>query len=131
MVAKGAIGYTPVKVSTENGALKPGDPITASSISGIGMKANPGDKIIGYTFESFNPNNGKMGTNNVDLPTPIQEKPFRPITKKIKAINGSELWQGWVLSYVNLGYAKGKTPKDAELEQLKQRVKALEAKDGR
>lgn len=47
------VGRTAVKVSTINGAIFPGDPITSSVIAGVGMKAtNPG-VIVGKALESF------------------------------------------------------------------------------
>jgi hypothetical protein len=137
------IGYTPLKLSTENGAIKPGDPITSSSIPGIGMKSLPGNKIVGYAFESFDPGNGKMATHDTDLPTPIDDKPFRPMTKQITLPNGSKVWQGWVFSYVNLGYAKSNDDNELQkqinelklnneniknsLDLLNQKVQTLEA----
>ncbi len=44
-------GYFPAKVTTENGAIKRGDPITSSSKAGYGMKATGACKIIGYALE--------------------------------------------------------------------------------
>ncbi|MBI2640559.1 MAG: hypothetical protein HYW91_01575 [Candidatus Sungbacteria bacterium] len=96
------IGYTPIKVSTENGPLRSGDAITASSMPGVGMKAKPGDRIIGFAFESFDPTQGKMGTHDIDLPTRTYKKFFHPLAKQLP--DGK--WQGWVFGYVNLGYAK-------------------------
>ncbi len=40
-----------VKVNAESGAIKLGDPITSSSLAGIGMKATKSGKIIGYAME--------------------------------------------------------------------------------
>lgn len=47
-------GKAPVKVNLENGAIKVGDYITASSTPGVGMKANTGDQVIGIAMENFN-----------------------------------------------------------------------------
>lgn len=44
-------GYFPAKVTTENGAIKRGDPITSSSKAGYGMKATGACKVIGYALE--------------------------------------------------------------------------------
>jgi hypothetical protein len=44
-------GYFPVKVATENGSIKRGDPITSSSRAGYGMKATGACRIIGYALE--------------------------------------------------------------------------------
>ncbi|MBI3335550.1 MAG: hypothetical protein HY001_03570 [Candidatus Portnoybacteria bacterium] len=94
------IGYTPIKVSTQAGPLAPGDPITISSTPGVGRRAKGGEKIVGYAMESFDPDSGKMGTHDVDLPTRTYKKFFHPMTTKLP----SGLWQGWVFGYVNLGY---------------------------
>ncbi|MDD3646900.1 MAG: hypothetical protein PHS44_00145 [Candidatus Dojkabacteria bacterium] len=51
-------GRVPVKVVTYNGAIKPGDPITASSIAGVGMKSTKPGHIIGIAldhYDSINP----------------------------------------------------------------------------
>jgi len=46
-------GRVPVKVSTENGPIEPGDPLTSSSTPGVAMKATePGD-IIGTALEAY------------------------------------------------------------------------------
>ncbi|HEY2987633.1 MAG TPA: hypothetical protein VGL11_07895 [Candidatus Binatia bacterium] len=44
-------GYFPAKVTTENGPIKRGDPITSSSKPGYGMKATQACKIVGYALE--------------------------------------------------------------------------------
>ncbi|MEK7572084.1 MAG: phage integrase N-terminal SAM-like domain-containing protein [Patescibacteria group bacterium] len=46
-------GKVPVQVSSVNGSIKPGDPITASHIPGVGMKATLPGKIIGYALEGY------------------------------------------------------------------------------
>ncbi|HUO75892.1 MAG TPA: hypothetical protein VMU12_03195, partial [Candidatus Paceibacterota bacterium] len=46
-------GRVPVKVSTENGPIKAGDFITASSIPGIGMKATKAGPVIGQALEDL------------------------------------------------------------------------------
>jgi len=46
-------GRVPVKVSSENGSIAPGDPITSSTIAGVGMKATKTGPIIGRALESF------------------------------------------------------------------------------
>ncbi|KXK10231.1 MAG: hypothetical protein UZ22_OP11002000876 [Microgenomates bacterium OLB23] len=52
-------GRVPVLVTTENGPIHVGDPITASSKPGVGMKATKSGRIIGYAmteWTSTNPN---------------------------------------------------------------------------
>lgn len=54
-------GRIPVKVTTENGVINAGDPITSSSVPGVGMKASSTGKIIGYALESYSQGNGAIG----------------------------------------------------------------------
>jgi len=44
----------PVKVTAENGPIKPGDYITSSSVSCMGMKATRAGPVIGQALNSFN-----------------------------------------------------------------------------
>jgi hypothetical protein len=46
-------GRVPIKVSTENGSIKPGDQLTSSSTSGVAMKATKSGPIIGKALDSF------------------------------------------------------------------------------
>ena len=46
-------GRVPVKVTTSNGAIKVGDPVTSSHIPGVGMKATRGGRIIGFAINSY------------------------------------------------------------------------------
>lgn len=46
-------GRVPIKLSTENGPIAIGDQITLSSIPGVGMKARPGDVVVGSALEAF------------------------------------------------------------------------------
>jgi len=46
-------GRVPAKVSTENGPINSGDPITSSSQPGVGMKATRTGRIIGIALEAF------------------------------------------------------------------------------
>jgi hypothetical protein len=52
-VAVALKGRVPVDVSTENGTVAVGDPLTVSSVPGVAMKAGPGDQIVGYALEPF------------------------------------------------------------------------------
>jgi hypothetical protein len=49
-------GRTPVKVSLENGPISIGDFLTASSVSGVAMKATKSGLVIGRALESFDGN---------------------------------------------------------------------------
>lgn len=46
-------GRVPVKVSTENGSIQPGDYLTSSSTPGVAMKAIQKGSVIGKALESF------------------------------------------------------------------------------
>jgi len=43
----------PVKISSENGYILPGDRLTFSSLAGYAMKANDGDTNVGIALEAF------------------------------------------------------------------------------
>jgi hypothetical protein len=47
-------GRVPVKVSTENGAIEPGDLLTSSSTPGVAMKATKAGTVIGQALTSYN-----------------------------------------------------------------------------
>ncbi len=59
-VPMGVIGVIPTKVCTEGGAIKRGDLIVTSSISGVAMKADPGKvkigQVIGKALQDYNTN---------------------------------------------------------------------------
>ncbi|MCX6714080.1 MAG: hypothetical protein NTV48_03195, partial [Candidatus Vogelbacteria bacterium] len=46
-------GRVPVKVNLEGGEIKVGDPITLSSVSGVGMKATSSSQTIGTALTTF------------------------------------------------------------------------------
>jgi hypothetical protein len=60
-------GRTPVYVTNENGPIKVGDPITSSSIEGIGMKADRPGHIIGRAAQAFDPSSGQGSCGYVDI----------------------------------------------------------------
>lgn len=49
------VGRVPVKVTTENGQIKVGDFVTASSTKGYGMKATKAGRVLGQALEAFDP----------------------------------------------------------------------------
>ncbi|KXK07974.1 MAG: hypothetical protein UZ20_WS6002001028 [candidate division WS6 bacterium OLB21] len=53
-------GRVPVKVNLEGGKIRIGDPITSSSIPGVGMKATSPGRIIGYALDDFNQSEGTI-----------------------------------------------------------------------
>jgi hypothetical protein len=54
-------GRVEVKVTTANGAIGLGDPISSSSFAGFGQKATEAGYIVGKTLQAFDPANG-LGT---------------------------------------------------------------------
>lgn len=52
-VIVGLSGRVPVKVSTKNGEIRPGDYITTSDIPGVGMKATEAGHVIGKALTSL------------------------------------------------------------------------------
>ncbi|MBI2267822.1 MAG: hypothetical protein HYU80_00020 [Candidatus Blackburnbacteria bacterium] len=52
-------GRVPVKVSTENGPILPGDALTSSSIPGVAMKATRAGQVVGKALESFDSAQGE------------------------------------------------------------------------
>lgn len=53
-------GIVPVNVTNENGAIRAGDFITASSVPGYGMKAIGAGTVVGKALESLNTARGQM-----------------------------------------------------------------------
>ncbi|MFA6132147.1 MAG: hypothetical protein WC702_03775 [Patescibacteria group bacterium] len=53
-------GRVPVNATNEGGSIDIGDPITASSTSGYGMKATRAGMIIGYSLENFSAASGQI-----------------------------------------------------------------------
>lgn len=47
------VGRVPVKVTSENGPIRTGDPLTISSIPGVAMKATETGTSIGYAMENY------------------------------------------------------------------------------
>lgn len=52
-------GNTYIRVSAENGQIKKGDPITSSTVPGVGMKATLSGYVVGSSLENYNPQNPK------------------------------------------------------------------------
>ncbi|HNS95036.1 MAG TPA: tail fiber domain-containing protein, partial [Candidatus Woesebacteria bacterium] len=61
-VMVGLAGRVPVKVTSENGPISVGDPITISSVPGVGMKATRAGAIVGRALEAYvNPDPTAIG----------------------------------------------------------------------
>jgi len=54
------VGVVYCNVSDENGPIAIGDPITSSSIPGVGMKADKACKIVGYAMDNFKEKRGEV-----------------------------------------------------------------------
>ncbi len=52
----GFVGQLQVRVSTQNGSIQPGDPISVSNIPGVGVKATSAGPIIGHALASYTSN---------------------------------------------------------------------------
>ena len=50
----GMLGHIYTKVSTQNGNISLGDPLTTSSTQGTAMKATKAGRVIGYALEPYN-----------------------------------------------------------------------------
>jgi hypothetical protein len=61
-------GVVPVLVSTLNGPIANGDHIAVSAISGVGMKAVPGSRVIGVAQASFDKHSSGSTTRQVQGP---------------------------------------------------------------
>jgi|GEM_PF-1441940 len=54
-------GRVKVKVNLQGGKISEGDPITSSSMEGVGMKANGEGMILGHALESFDGSRAEVG----------------------------------------------------------------------
>lgn len=86
------VGRVPVKVSDESGQIKVGDPITISSVSGIGMKATTSGVTIGMALEPFD---GSSSTTTAEVELLTGSSTSRTSVKT-----------GKILVFLNLGYSK-------------------------
>jgi hypothetical protein len=89
-------GRVPVKVSTENGSIEPGDFITSSSTPGVAMKATVSGRVIGIALEEFS-------ISNFQFPNSTQ--------------NSNELNFGKILIFVNPTFYLGDVTTDGSLAE--------------
>lgn len=57
----GMMGHIITKVSIENGPIRPGDPLTTSSLPGHAMKATKSGYVVGKALKSFDGIQGATG----------------------------------------------------------------------
>lgn len=60
-VVVGLSGRVPVRVTANNGEIKPGDYITTSEIPGVGMKATADGRVVGKALTGFNGAKDEVG----------------------------------------------------------------------
>jgi hypothetical protein len=71
LVAVGLAGRVPVKVTTENGTIKPGDYLTPSSIPGVAMKATKAGSVVGQALIAYAAEDpSQIGTAIMFIKTP-------------------------------------------------------------
>jgi len=92
------VGRVPVKVTTKNGEIKPGDLLTSSDIPGVAMKATEPGRVIGVALESLSdPDFENCGIEN-----------------SLK-IENCELKIGKILVFINPHWALGSLADDGNL----------------
>jgi len=87
-------GRVPTRVSLMNGEIQPGDPITASSILGVGMKATKSGPIVGKAMEALNETSSLINCSNPET--------------------GREEKCGTILVFVNISWFN---PEDSQYQQ--------------
>ncbi len=97
------VGRVPVNVSTENGPINAGDPITSSSVPGVGMKATKPGVILGKALESLNSSNCQ---------------PQAPQSDNFGLIEQNPACQGKILVFVNVGYNDPNPPMLSSVENF-------------
>ncbi|OGG09542.1 hypothetical protein A2781_07170 [Candidatus Gottesmanbacteria bacterium RIFCSPHIGHO2_01_FULL_42_27] len=81
----GMLGQVYTKVSTENGNIVPGDPLTTSSSVGIAMKATKTTRILGYALDYFD--GMASGKDIYEMPTaPVWEEEIQTPGQKDKKL---------------------------------------------
>jgi hypothetical protein len=97
-------GRVPVKISTANGPIRPGDAITSSMLEGFGMKATEPGTIVGRALDSFDGSSGELCKND----------------PRYKC--------GKIVIYISVGYwepEKHEQNQESEMKQLKQALEKL------
>ena len=91
----GLIGRIPVKVSTENGAIRIGDEITLSDIGGTGMRygTTTGNTIVGIALEDFDGTGEYLSQGVVETET-IMVATGTPVCTKTLVHNDSKAGGG-------------------------------------
>lgn len=90
----GMLGQVYTKVSTENGNIKPGDPLTTSNAQGVAMKATKAGRIVGYALDTFD--GTKSGMDLWDHPPTDADQP-KDITVTLPGQSPKVVRQGKIL----------------------------------
>jgi hypothetical protein len=115
----GLSGRVPVKVSTENGPIQPGDFLTASSTPGVAMKATGKGQVIGQALTEY------AGAENGKVIVFIKNTYFEG---EVESISGLDTLQGSVTSLQALLMANQEalTETQNNFTSLEARVATLE-----
>ncbi len=86
-------GRVPVKVSTENGDIAPGDPLTSSSTAGVAMKATKSGPIVGKALEGYSgpPAGGGVGKIMVFVNTSWYVEPLGDVSSRLSDVSQIDL----------------------------------------
>ena len=96
-------GRVPVKVTGQNGPIKPGDYLTASSTPGYAMKATQAGPVIGVAMASFN---GSSSANKGSILVFIKYTYYNPLTSALQSnatITGLTVSGSMNASSINVG----------------------------
>ncbi|MFA5100466.1 MAG: hypothetical protein WC547_06260, partial [Candidatus Omnitrophota bacterium] len=91
-------GRVPTKVSDMNGPIAIGDPVTSSSIPGIGMKATRSGRVVGYAMEAF-PYKEPAGDAAIDA---IDATPYRGEFRVTAAGELTNTQQGYLVGKISM-----------------------------
>ena len=118
-------GRVPVKVSLENGIIRKGDYLTASSVPGVAMKATQPGVTIGKAMSDFD---GTATTELIPAGTAINFENSKLTPEEIADLNQG---LGKVMVFLNVDYwepASYETNQDAKINWLENKVLELESK---
>ncbi|MEM3063297.1 MAG: hypothetical protein QW303_07125, partial [Nitrososphaerota archaeon] len=92
------VGRVPVKVNLENGPIKAGDPLTASSQRGVAMKATQGGFIIGRALEDYD------GSTKVSRGVKLIEDDYYANVADATPIPEPPDGVGKIMAYIQVGF---------------------------
>jgi hypothetical protein len=101
----GMLGQVYTKISTENGNIASGDPLTSSSLTGVAMKATKPGRIVGYALDTFD-----GSTSGKDL---FPDLPIAPVYQATVTPSGGQTTTvsvGKIIIYLQPGWWEPETP---------------------